>query len=848
VLDPIDLNSFYDALHWLKPARSQKLNSILHHLNIITEWTGAGTIVDVNMLFDYQPMDAIKWTEDVSGNYLKNFLHTDFSAENIRYVAEHYFNGVSLADPALYFSSNSSVWQYVFDAFQRNSYDPLLTDAISLYWYMTYPSLYVTEDMTHLTNYLKHYDPYYVLSYNYSHDELQSAFMGLLHYSPLQYAEELEAALGIDFGLQLGCSAHAVSLIPITHEVYGKRRLGISDATQSRKENDNSYSRILAKKTYELSDHLDNVVATVTDKKLHPQELMTLGSTNINSAIGYQPEISGRYDRYPYGMEIMSRSGDFTISDYTADEYTVVFQGMPSSCTAYSAPNANTSITDCSTITNAYNQTVVTSVSAGSSISMSDPIKIRIRPFISQVIPNLDLTKKYKIEIHLNNTWNRTAYARLDANSATFATSISAGSGASAAQIKAAGDKLITLEHTGAELQSYVNSTGSYIGQFLIEINAGSPPVNTLSSASIEVAEIVITQIDENVSVPLAQRDEAAYKYGFNGMERDDEVRGTGNSYEFANRSIYDSRLGRFVSVDISANKFPSLSPYAFAGNKPISHKDQDGEFAQLVIKYGVDVAINIATQMMMAYMFDDNVTSFEKAWESVSLLDAFGEGIVDQLGAKKIRMASNSVLGLFSYMDQVGVDNMNAQGVTIAMGIGLLEPIVGDAVMQYGTEAVAKGLRKLNIDPERIIKLLGTTDPVIEGSGVERLQTEINWIGGTENCVACAISMELRLSRNLNSSALNTVGDKNALNTIREVFPNALRVSTYGGTKGFTDKLSTMSNNSVIVLGYYKGANKGHAFNAVKGADGNWSFLDSQNGVEVNLEEFGRFDIITTD
>jgi len=67
-----------------------------------------------------------------------------------------------------------------------------------------------------------------------------------------------------------------------------------------------------------------------------------------------------------------------------------------------------------------------------------------------------------------------------------------------------------------------------------------------------------------------------AYTYGFNGMERDDEVKGSGNSYDFGAR-IYDSRIGRWMSTDAYEAKFPSYSPYNFALNNPIYFIDPDG-------------------------------------------------------------------------------------------------------------------------------------------------------------------------------------------------------------------------------------------------------------------------------
>jgi RHS repeat-associated protein len=59
------------------------------------------------------------------------------------------------------------------------------------------------------------------------------------------------------------------------------------------------------------------------------------------------------------------------------------------------------------------------------------------------------------------------------------------------------------------------------------------------------------------------------YLFSFNGKERDDEIKGAGNSIAFEAR-IYDPRLGRFLSIDPIAPKYPMLSPYCFAANSPI--------------------------------------------------------------------------------------------------------------------------------------------------------------------------------------------------------------------------------------------------------------------------------------
>jgi RHS repeat-associated protein len=64
------------------------------------------------------------------------------------------------------------------------------------------------------------------------------------------------------------------------------------------------------------------------------------------------------------------------------------------------------------------------------------------------------------------------------------------------------------------------------------------------------------------------------YRYGFNGKEKDSNI--TKQDYDYGFR-IYDARVGKFLSVDPMTNKYPELTPYQFASNRPIDGIDQDG-------------------------------------------------------------------------------------------------------------------------------------------------------------------------------------------------------------------------------------------------------------------------------
>jgi RHS repeat-associated protein len=76
--------------------------------------------------------------------------------------------------------------------------------------------------------------------------------------------------------------------------------------------------------------------------------------------------------------------------------------------------------------------------------------------------------------------------------------------------------------------------------------------------------------------MPQRSTSSGSYRYGFNGKENDNEIKGTGNQQDYGMR-IYDPRLGRFLSIDPISKEYPWFTPYQFAGNTPIQAIDLDG-------------------------------------------------------------------------------------------------------------------------------------------------------------------------------------------------------------------------------------------------------------------------------
>ncbi|NLU92484.1 RHS repeat-associated core domain-containing protein [Chitinophaga sp. Ak27] len=108
----------------------------------------------------------------------------------------------------------------------------------------------------------------------------------------------------------------------------------------------------------------------------------------------------------------------------------------------------------------------------------------------------------------------------------------------------------------------------------------------------------------------------SSYRYGFNGKENDNEIKGEGNQQDYGMR-IYDPRIGKFLSVDPITKSYPMLTPYQFASNTPIQAIDLDGleglkhyeqyeESGQTKFKLVVEADIYVAVSAANPHRYKD--------------------------------------------------------------------------------------------------------------------------------------------------------------------------------------------------------------------------------------------------
>lgn len=109
------------------------------------------------------------------------------------------------------------------------------------------------------------------------------------------------------------------------------------------------------------------------------------------------------------------------------------------------------------------------------------------------------------------------------------------------------------------------------------------------------------------------------YRYGFNGKENDSEVKGDGNQQDYGMR-IYDSRLGRFLSVDPLTAKYPELTPYQFASNRPIDGVDLDGNEWASQSKFTFDLVTGqwVNNVLEMVFKLNKLIVPLKKHIDSV--------------------------------------------------------------------------------------------------------------------------------------------------------------------------------------------------------------------------------------
>jgi len=108
-------------------------------------------------------------------------------------------------------------------------------------------------------------------------------------------------------------------------------------------------------------------------------------------------------------------------------------------------------------------------------------------------------------------------------------------------------------------------------------------------------------------------------------MEKDDEVKGEGNSYTTEFRQ-YDPRIGRWLTNDPLFKQMPWQSPYVGMDNKPIIRNDVNGDCPTCISGFIIGGLMDMAFQIG-EHMFEGD--DLGAAFEKVDWLDVTGSAVV---------------------------------------------------------------------------------------------------------------------------------------------------------------------------------------------------------------------------
>ncbi|MGV3631749.1 MAG: RHS repeat-associated core domain-containing protein [Bacteroidota bacterium] len=122
------------------------------------------------------------------------------------------------------------------------------------------------------------------------------------------------------------------------------------------------------------------------------------------------------------------------------------------------------------------------------------------------------------------------------------------------------------------EITNHLGNVNAVIKDRKIPVSGGG------SNDAIYEAFVVQTKDYYPFGMVMPGRNEnpTGYRYAYNGMETDPEVKGEGNSYTTEFRH-YDPRLGRWLSLDPLMGEFPWMSPYVGFDNNPVIYTDPYG-------------------------------------------------------------------------------------------------------------------------------------------------------------------------------------------------------------------------------------------------------------------------------
>ena len=333
--------------------------------------------------------------------------------------------------------------------------------------------------------------------------------------------------------------------------IYGSSRIGIYNAEQvlvisnianSSTLQANEYENIRGKRHYELSNHLGNVLAVVSDRRT--------GICTGNGLIAYNAEVVSATDYYAFGSPMPGRQGIQQCSTYVDTVYVNNYIAQED-----------------------FSSSSVGGFVAGTgSITVSNPTGNVLH--IESIWTSRPLaTKTVAVTANTNYTLDFDIVAFSDITGFTESVRV---------RIFRPGGSTLSTTYTVTGSQS-INFTSVNAGNVTIEISqviTGSGSYGSSPNPFVDIDNLSMYYITMTLdTLTVCSVWDKGYRYGFNGKEidkGDEGMGGGGSTYDYGFR-IYNPSLGKFLSVDPLAADFAWLSTYSYAANTPIWAIDLDG-------------------------------------------------------------------------------------------------------------------------------------------------------------------------------------------------------------------------------------------------------------------------------
>jgi RHS repeat-associated protein len=117
------------------------------------------------------------------------------------------------------------------------------------------------------------------------------------------------------------------------------------------------------------------------------------------------------------------------------------------------------------------------------------------------------------------------------------------------------------------------------------------------------------------------------YRYGFQGQELDNEIKGNGNSVNYKYR-MHDPRIGRFFAEDPKAFNYPFWSPYVFSGNQVLYSHELEGMEPAKMIPLSQGGYVTVYKDNGVWVMSSSDMTDYHEEYPNNSQIEGSPEAV----------------------------------------------------------------------------------------------------------------------------------------------------------------------------------------------------------------------------